>query len=251
VTGGVVGWVRKLDARAGAPLARLRHRVRTPGLPWRRDARVPVTWLGGDYGGFPVHVEALAPGSVVYSVGVGEDASFDRALLERPGIDLHAFDPTPRSVAWVHAQRWPAGFHFHDVGVAARDGVARFYAPEDPSWVSHSMRPRVGAAWWEAPVKRLATIAHELGHERLALLKLDVEGAEYEILDDLLASGPPVDQLLVEFHHRFPGVGVARTREAIRKLRGAGFAFVACSRSLEEWAFVHRSALPGAGPGRR
>jgi FkbM family methyltransferase len=237
-------WLRALDARLGAPLARLAHRARHRGLPWRRDARLPIEWLGTPYGGFPAWVEPLGPGSVVYSAGVGEDASFDRALLAR-GVELHAFDPTPRSIAWVAAHDWPEGFHFHPVGVAVHDGSARFFAPEDPSWVSHSVLPREGAASIEVPVKRLVTLAAELGHARLALLKLDVEGAEYEILPDLLASGPPVDQLLVEFHHRFPGVGIERTRAAIAALREAGFAFVACSRSLEEWTFVHRDALDG------
>jgi len=241
------GWVRALDARAGAPLARLAHRARTPGLPWRRDARVRTEWLGTHYGGFPVHADALGPGSVVYSVGVGEDASFDLALLGRAEVELHAFDPTPRSVEWVAAREWPPGFRFHPVGVAAHDGAARFYAPPDPSWVSHSVVPREGAAAIEVPVKRLVTLARELGHERLALLKLDVEGAEYEILPDLLASGPPVDQLVIEFHHRFEGVGVARTSHAIARLRAAGFAFVACSRGLEEWCFVHRDALGRGG----
>jgi len=238
-----------VDRRVGAPLARALRRLRHAGLPGRPDLRVPIVRLGSDYGGFPLWAAGLEPASVVYSVGVGEDASFDRALLERfgpLGVELHAFDPTPRSIAWVAGQTWPAGFHFHPVGVAARDGRARFYAPEDPAWVSHSLLPRPGApvAALEVEVRRVATLARERGHARLALLKLDVEGAEYEVLEDLLAHGPPVDQLLVEFHHRMPGVGLARTRRAIAALRRAGFALVSISPSFEEWAFVHRRVLP-------
>jgi FkbM family methyltransferase len=243
---GLAGIVRSVDRRLGSVLARALRRLRHAGLPARPDVRVPIVRLGSDYGGFPVHPDGLGPGSVVYSVGVGEDASFDRALLERFGVELHAFDPTPRSVAWVAAQRWPAGFHFHPVGVAARDGRARFFAPADPAWVSHSLVPRPGAAdaALEVEVQRVATLARERGHAHLDLLKLDVEGAEYEVIEDLLASGPPVDQLLVEFHHRMPGIGLGRTRRAIAALRAAGFALVAISPSFEEWAFVHRRALP-------
>jgi len=241
----VKGLARALDARLGSPLARLLRRVRHPGLPLRADVPLPITRYGSDYGGFPLHAEGLGPGAVVYSVGIGEDASFDRALLERHAVELHAFDPTPRVVAWVAGQRWPAGFHFHPVGVADRDGTARFYAPEDPRFVSHSLRPRPGAASVEVAVARLASLARTLGHGHLALLKLDVEGAEYEILADLLAGGPPVDQILVEFHHRLPGIGIARTRDAIARLRRAGYAVVGSSPSLEEWAFVRRAALPG------
>ena len=36
------------------------------------------------------------------------------------------------------------------------------------------------------PVSRLSTIMSELGHERLDVLKMDIEGAEYAVLDDML-----------------------------------------------------------------
>ena len=40
----------------------------------------------------------------------------------------------------------------------------------------------------------------ELGHDHLDLLKLDIEGAEYEVLDSLAAEGIRSRILCVEFH---------------------------------------------------
>ena len=37
-------------------------------------------------------------------------------------------------------------------------------------------------------------------------MKMDIDGAWYEVLDDLPASPIKPTQLLVEFHHRFPGI---------------------------------------------
>jgi len=34
--------------------------------------------------------------AVVYSLGIGEDISFDLALIEKYGARVHAFDPTPK-----------------------------------------------------------------------------------------------------------------------------------------------------------
>ena len=79
--------------------------------------------------------------------------------------------------------------------------------------MSHTLLERnASAEAIEVPVRRLSTIMRELGHGAIDLLKMDIEGAEYEVIADLLACGADVRQLLVEFHHRWPEVGIARTK---------------------------------------
>jgi hypothetical protein len=73
-----------------------------------------------------------------------------------------------------------------------------------------------------------------MGHERIDVLKIDIEGGEYEAIDDLLASRLSVGQVLVEFHHHFPGVGLSRTVRAVRALEEAGYLlFHVSGRGLE------------------
>lgn len=79
---------------------------------------------------------------------------------------------------------------------------------------------------------------HELGHDRIDLVKMDIEGAEFSVLDDLVDNNVPVSQLLVEFHHRFQGIGIGKSREAIRKLRSHGYQVFHVSPSGEEVSFV-------------
>ena len=86
------------------------------------------------------------------------------------------------------------------------------------------------------PVRRLPTLMQELGHDRLDLLKLDIEGGEYAVLDDVLAVGPR--QLLVEFHHRWDGRGFDRTRQAIARLDAGGYRLFWHSRRGKEFGFV-------------
>ena len=81
----------------------------------------------------------------------------------------------------------------------------------------------------------------ELGLSDIDLLKLDVEGAEHEVLDDMLASSVRPRQLLVEYHHRFEQVGVDKTRESISKLRQAGYRLFAISPRREEFSFIFSS----------
>jgi len=63
----------------------------------------------------------------------------------------------------------------------------------------------------------------ELGHVSIDLLKMDIEGAEYDVLADMISQRIPVKQLLVEFHHRWPQIGVGRTKQAIQALNAAGY----------------------------
>src|SRR5262245_49383259 len=69
--------------------------------------------FGSDYGGWDVVATNICADSIVYSFGVGEDASFDMALIERFGLTIHAFDPTPKSIEWAKRQGFSDRFVMH------------------------------------------------------------------------------------------------------------------------------------------
>lgn len=183
----------------------------------------------------------LSVGAVVYSLGVGEDVSFDKEVIRRYKVELHAFDFTPRAINYVVSNPVEC-MAFHPYGVAAKDGEIKFYAPYQEKNVSWSNIPR-GTRSESFPVKRLSTIMRELGHTHLDVLKMDIEGAEYEVLEDMLASGIRPTQLLVEFQHRFEGVGVAKTISALRKLKAVGYKVFYISPDKTEFSFILESSL--------
>jgi FkbM family methyltransferase len=195
--------------------------------------------LGNDGARWCVCPNGLTGSSVVYSFGVGEEISFDLELIRCFGVSVHAFDPTPRSIEWLARQQVPEEFTFHAYGVADFDGHAKFLPPVNPAHVSHTLVERQ-TPWpaIEVPVRRLSSIMQDLGHDRIDLLKMDIEGAEYPVLKDLLVSGIQVNQLLVEFHHRWPEIGIEKTREAIRNLNAAGYRIFDASPSGEEYGFL-------------
>jgi len=208
----------------------------------------PRLFLGSSYGGWTVCPEGLGTGSVVYSFGIGKDITFDLELLERFGLEVHAFDPTPESLEWLRGQKLPPNLFVHAYGLASRDGTAMFHPPENPRHVSHSMvhRGRPRAPPVELQVRRLGTLMGMLGHARLDILKMDIEGAEYDVLEDILRTKIRASQLLVEFHDRFPGIGIERTKGAISALNASGYRIFSISDSGEEFSFI----LEGASAGR-
>jgi len=209
------------------------------------DIHVRTERLGSEYGGWNIATDKIDASSVVYSFGIGEDVSFDVAMIERFGLTVHAFDPTPKSLKWLETQPLPRNFVLHEYGVAAFDGMASFHPPDNANHVSHTILERESTKHQaiHVPVKRVGTIMGELGHERVDLLKMDIEGAEYQVIEDLCNSNVRPGQVLVEFHHRFPNVTVKATKDAIAQLRSMGYLLFFVSASGREFCFMHGPSL--------
>jgi FkbM family methyltransferase len=230
-------------------LRRARHRVNQA---IGRDVRVPIQvrcnreLLGTDYGGWCVCPDKIGPDNVVYSFGVGQDISWDLAMIERFGVTVHAFDPTPKSIEWIAQQRLPENFDFHEYGIADYDGTAHFALP-NPDFVSFSMTGQGGHGGAvpgrgievDAPVHRLTTIMQKLGHDKIDVLKMDIEGAEIPVVADLAKSKVQIAQILVEFHHHVGNADEVRTtRRAIETLHAMGFRLFHNSAVGKEFSFL-------------
>jgi len=209
----------------------------------RPDIRIKKKRFGSTYGGWEILTESVNKKSVIYSIGVGQDVSFDLALIERFGLPVFAFDPTPKSLAWLEQQNLPKEFKIHPYGIADFDGSVSFNPPENPEHVSHTLldRPATSAEAISVPVKKLATIMQELGHSHVDILIMDIEGAEYAVIQDICASEIRPTQILVEFHHRFDEVSTNETLGAIATLRESGYQLFSVSPTNEEFSFIHQS----------
>ena len=165
------------------------------------DERAALERIGSDYGGWVVPVDLLGADSIAYCAGVGEDVTFDLALIERLGCEVWAMDPTEAAARHVSGIEMPARFHFLPVGVWSEDTTLRFFAPADDehaSWSALNLQHTDRSV--EAPVRSLRSLMDELGHDRIDLLKLDVEGAEYPVIHQMLDEEIPVRVLCFELH---------------------------------------------------
>ncbi len=179
------------------------------------------------HGSWMVYPDVLDERSVIYSFGVGSNIAWDLAMIERFGCTIHAFDPTPHSIEWIRSQQLPARFVFHEYGVARFDGRMTFFPPRRRGSFNYSSIER-GRNFDERdlirmPVKRVSTIMRGLGHDRIDVLKMDIEGGEYEVIEDILETNVPVGQILVEFHHNFRSVSMTRTTSAVHRLNERGY----------------------------
>ena len=193
---------------------------------------------GGDHG-WVVDESLLNRESVIYSVGVGSNIDFDLELINSFGATVHAFDPTPRSIEWVKNQQLPKHFIFHPFGLSAENGHMDFFPPSKASSTHFSPIDRYGDTnnVVRAPVKDIDTIASELNHKEVDLLKMDIEGAEYEVIEALPKNRVAINQILIEFHHMYKGIPISKTVDAISTLSNLGFELFNISPRTYEFSF--------------
>ena len=155
----------------------------------KRQKKETVKWLGNEYGGFGVCCRLLGDKPIVYSFGIGEDISFDIDLMEKYNAEIYAFDPTPKSVKWVKNNVHNEKFHFYPYGISDKDGKESFFLPENNDYVSGSVLLHNGLKTVpiEVDMFQLRTIMNKLGHRKIDLLKMDIEGSEFNVVPNILA----------------------------------------------------------------
>jgi FkbM family methyltransferase len=181
--------------------------------------------LGSDYGGWTVPTDLVDSSWVCLCAGAGIDVTFDLALAERFGATVLTIDPTEESREHVARVDSDGRLRFVHAALWSRDGELEMFVAADPAHrtLSSDDLQRTGRSL-TVPARGLDTFG------RVDLLKLDIEGAEYEVLPHVPAD---VRVLCVEMH---PTRGVRAAARAFRTLRASGFELV--DRRGADFTFV-------------
>lgn len=212
----------------------------------KKEVQCKHVWYGNNYGGFYVNPELISNNSIVYSFGIGEDISFDKAVIKNNNCQVFGFDPTPKSINWIDKQNLSENFHFYKYGISNKNGFVDFFTPKNPNHVSGSITAHENVDVTNkvsVEMKTLESIMQNLGHDHIDVLKMDIEGSEYDVIENILDSNLTITQILIEFHDRFFENGEQKTKQAVNKLRENGYKIFAISKSFEEISFVNEKLL--------
>lgn len=213
---------------------------RSLGRRWR-EWRLPRGYarLGTRYGGWWIDRRGVGAAPLLIDCGLGEDISFPTAFLARFGGQVIGVEPNPRSLAYCRAH-CPDGMQIRAQAFWTAAGQTLSFhlprpqeqLPKGADGVSGSL---VGSHEYVAGGTELAVTTTTLeeilaaaGRDECDILKLDIEGAEYEVLAALCRSGAirRVRQLLVEFHHQVTHHGIDATVASGAAVQAAGFRLV-------------------------
>lgn len=139
---------------------------------------------------------------ICYSGGVGDNISFDLELIKKCKVNIFAFDPTPRSAAFIKKlpKNKKKNFNFYPVGLWKNNTKQKFFFPKNKAHISHSIvNLQKTNEYFMADCKTIKKIMNQLGHKTIDLLKIDIEGAEYSVLSKMLDDKVFPKILCVEF----------------------------------------------------
>lgn len=213
---------------------------RSLGRRWR-EWQLPRGYcrLGTRYGGWWIDAGAVGPKPLLIDCGLGEDISFPLAFLERFGGLVIGVEPNPRSLAYCR-DHCPPGMEirpqafWHQAGLTLSFHLPRAQdqLPKGADGVSGSLVSSheyvAGGEQLSVTTTTLNDILTDVGRDDCAVLKLDIEGAEYEVLAELCRTGEirRARQVLIEFHHRVTHHTIEETNAAVSSLKHAGFRLI-------------------------
>lgn len=190
-----------------------------------------IIFLGTSYGGWSFIDNNNLKNKFIISAGLGEDASFDIEIITKYNCKVISVDPTPKAIIHYNEIINNAGKNKSEP--YAKDGrqnissydltkinkknffliskalyntdneKLKFYVPKNKDDVSHSLND------WQNNYKKtsqsilvktitLKNILNKFKIKNLEILKLDIEGAEIEVIKNILDEKIFPKQILVE-----------------------------------------------------
>lgn len=183
--------------------------------------------LGTKYGGWYVPTNMnLNEKSIVYSGGVGEDMSFDLLLQCKYNCGVLLIDPTNKAVKhfdevkqYYNSKQVFTGsiqpdyysciqslhpnfnkFKYVNIGLWNKPDKLKFFKQTNDNYVSQSLVENMfGQRYDIVEVDSIKNIMEQQGHSHIDLLKLDIEGAEIEVVNQMLDDKIYPSYVLIEF----------------------------------------------------
>jgi len=183
--------------------------------------------LGTEYGGWylPSDIK-LNENSIIYSGGVGEDISFDLSISTKYNSNIFLIDPTEKSKKHYNEvinfyknkhdftgniqtdyyekistlQPNIEKIFYLDIGLWNKPDTLKFYKQDNQNYVSQSLIDGMfGVNYDIVNVDTIKNLMVKFNHHFIDLLKLDIEGAEINVLEQMFNDNIYPKYLCIEF----------------------------------------------------
>lgn len=169
--------------------------------------------------------------STIIDVGCGFDADFSVYMIKRYGMRSIGIDPTwKHKESLVNLSKKTQGKFIHKLlAISATDGKITFNESEDNVSGSilkdHKNIKDNKVKTYEVESVSLGKLPDYIGLHEIQYIKLDIEGAEYELIDKVRKEDlEKYSQIFVEFHHHaIPRYSKQDTLKRVKKIESFGF----------------------------
>ena len=198
---------------------------------WNRRS-IKLKKFGSKYGEWNFLDTNDLQGSIIISCGLGEDASFEIELINYYSLNVIFIDPTPRAIFHFNELKENIGtvkskdysddgaqnISSYDLSTITSENISliekaiwsslinnlKLFFPKDISKVSLSVPNFHNNFSEDSKFIKVNTITYSSILDKykllkVPLLKLDIEGSEYNVISSILKNNVLPDQILVEF----------------------------------------------------
>jgi len=212
-------------------------------MPVKINNRSKLQIIGTEYGSSAVVLDLIPVGSTVISAGVGEDISFDLELIRLKRCRVIGIDPTEKAKRYIEKNPNEHFCLLQKALYSESSKKIKVYKNTNSSYVSesitcsHNMVSK--SEFYETEVISISELLEE--YEDISLLKMDIEGAEYAVINSLKELDIP--QIYIEFHHFCTDFTPDDTTRCIKHLNDMGYVIVygkSLQGALKDVTLVHR-----------
>ena len=172
----------------------------------------------GTYAIWPIKKDSI----VFYSGGLSTSISFELDLIKKFNSKVYAFDPTKASKNLMKKIK-NNSLKYYSLGISKIKGKFKLDDGKFYDCIS------------------LLDFARGKGHKKIDLIKLDIEGYEYGVIESILRSELIVGQIVLELHGWMLGFSRKKDRELIKKLKNKDYTMV--YKNLDNYTFVKNKFL--------
>ena len=155
--------------------------------------------IGGDNdGGYLVESASIEKTKALISMGIGKNWQFEEDFISNKAIEIHAYDHTVRGSFWpkffikrflsVLIGRFSAPYN----AVTTYKNFLSFFKDRAVLFSEKIGSQEDGATNLKKTIKRIK--------DQPIFLKIDIEGYEYEILDEINVNSALLSGMVIEFH---------------------------------------------------
>lgn len=207
-----------------------------------------LEYHGTNYGGWPILLDHLNQDSICYCGGAGLDISFEKSLSEKYNCNFIIIEPIKKYIEKLKPQvKNFEKIKFINLGLDKSENILNF---NNAGGISYSHFHRENKTESIDTIK-LSNLMKQNNHSRLDLFKMDIEGSEYGIIDDIIENNLDIDVINVEFHGNwmggwksdsFPKPPQELYLEGINKLFDYGY-YMAWAVGLKDHMFIKKELI--------
>ena len=156
-------------------------------------------------GNYLLHKDLIKQNSIIYTFGVGESISFEEILSNRFKCKIFCYDPTSLAINYMEKKKYNKNLiFFKDYGIWDEDKKVKFYhqSQNDSHNTGGSITNLFESETYDLlQCYKLKTLMDQNKHSKIDVLKLDIEGAAFEVLNNLINDKIYPKQIVVEFEY--------------------------------------------------